>query len=175
MDVIDVTMLLARVWVGTVMLAHGVNHARTLEGTEAWFAKVGFRSPALNAKLSAANEIAIGLAFLGGLLTSVAAAGVVATMLVAFWSIHRFAGFFVFHRPTEGYEYVTTLAMLALVIAIVGPGSISLDSAFGLAENLDGATGAAIVGLGIVAGALQLAAFWRRPARNDGNETSESA
>lgn len=168
MDVIDVTMLAARVWVGIVMLAHGVNHARTLEGTEAWFDKVGFRSPALNAKLSAANEIAIGLAFLAGLLTSVAAAGVVATMLVAFWSIHRFAGFFVFYRPTEGYEYVTTLAMLALVIAIVGPGSISLDSAIGIAGDLNRTTGAAIVGLGLLAGALQLAVFWRKPARSDG-------
>lgn len=166
MEAIDVGVLVARVWVGIVMLAHGVNHARTLEGTTAWFEKVGFKSPALNARLSAANEIAIGLALLAGLLTSIAAAGVVATMLVAFWSIHRFAGFFVFHRPTEGYEYVTTLAMLALVIAIVGPGSISLDSVLGISENLDGWMGALIVGLGIVAGALQLAAFWRKPARN---------
>lgn len=149
------------------MLAHGINHARTLEGTTAWFEKVGFKSPALNARLSAANEIAIGLAFIAGLLTSIAAAGLVATMLVAFWSIHRFAGFFVFHRPTEGYEYVTTLAMLALVIAIVGPRSISLDDVFGIAGNLDGSTGALIVGLGLVAGALQLAVFWRKPSRSD--------
>lgn len=167
MEVIDVAMLVARLWVGIVMLAHGINHARTLDGTTEWFEKVGFKSPALNARLSAANETAIGLAFLAGLLTTIAAAGVVATMLVAFWSIHRFAGFFVFHRPTEGYEYVATLAMLALVIAIVGPGSISLDSALGISDDLDGSMGALIVGLGIVAGALQLATFWRRPSGSD--------
>jgi putative oxidoreductase len=84
-------------------------------------------------------------------------------MLVAFWSIHRFAGFFVFHRPVEGYEYVVTLAMLAMVIAIVGPGDISLDAVFGLDETLTGVTGAWIVGAGLLAGALQLAALWRRP------------
>jgi putative oxidoreductase len=163
MEVIDVTMLLVRVWAGVVMLAHGVNHGRNLEGTARWFEKVGFKAPDVNARLSAGNEIAIGLGLIVGLLTPIAAAGLVATMLVAFWSIHRFAGFFVFHRPVEGYEYVVTLAMLAMVIAIVGPGDISLDAVFGLDETLTGVTGAWIVGAGLLAGALQLAALWRRP------------
>ncbi|MEX1125635.1 MAG: DoxX family membrane protein [Acidimicrobiia bacterium] len=39
---------------------------------------------ALNAKLSAGNEIALGLGLISGLLTSVAAAGLAATMFVAF-------------------------------------------------------------------------------------------
>ncbi|MFZ0012561.1 MAG: DoxX family protein [Acidimicrobiia bacterium] len=163
MEVIDVTMLIVRVWAGVVMLAHGINHGRNLEGTARWFEKVGFKAPDLNARLSAGNEIAIGLGLIVGLLSPIAAAALVATMLVAFWSIHRFAGFFVFHRPVEGYEYVTTLAMLALVIAIVGPGDISLDAVFGLDETLTGVTGAWIVGAGLLAGALQLAALWRRP------------
>jgi putative oxidoreductase len=83
-------------------------------------------------------------------------------MLVAFWSIHRFAGFFVFHRPDEGYEYVATLAVVALVIAILGPGDFSLDSVLGI--DLDGVVGALIVAGGLLAGAGQLAVFWRRPA-----------
>lgn len=145
------------------MLAHGVNHARSLEGTAKWFEKVGFRSPKLNAMLSAGAEIAIGLGLIVGLLTSVAAAGLVATMLVAFWSIHRFVGFFVFKRPTEGYEFVVTLAVVAIAIAILGPGSVSIDSAIGLADDLDGMTGALFAGLGLLAGAGQLAALWRRP------------
>ena len=82
----------------------------------------GFRSPALNARISAGNEIALGLGLIVGLLTTVAAAGLAATMFVAFWSIHRFVGFFNFRRPDEGYEYVTTLALVALAIAILGPG-----------------------------------------------------
>ncbi len=44
-----------------------------------------------------------------------------ATMFVAFWAIHRFVGFFVFHRPDEGYEYVFTLMAISLALAIAGP------------------------------------------------------
>lgn len=164
MNEIDFALLLLRVWAGVVMLAHGINHARSQEGTAKWFEDVGFRSPRLNAMISAGNEIAIGVALIAGLLTAVAAAAVAATMLVAFWSIHRFVGFFVFKRPTEGYEYVVTLVVVAVAIGILGPGSISVDSALGLADDLDGTVGALIVGLGLLAGAGQLAMFWRRPA-----------
>ncbi len=164
MNEIDFALTVLRVWAGIVILAHGVNHGRTLEGTAIWFAKKGFRSAPLNARISAANEIALGLGLIAGLLTTVAAAGLAATMFVAFWSIHRFVGFFNFHRPDEGYEYVTTLAVVALVIAILGPGSVSVDSALGIADDLDGWVGAAIVGAGLVVAFLQLAIFWRKPA-----------
>lgn len=163
MNEIDVAMLVLRVWLGIVMLAHGVNHARSQEGTTQWFAKKGFKSPQLNARLSALSEIAVGIGLLVGLLTSIAAAAVVATMLLAFWSVHRFAGFFVFHRPDEGYEYVATLAVAALVIAMIGPGSVSLDAAIGIDTNLNGFVGAGIIGLGLLAGVGQAAVFWRKP------------
>lgn len=172
MTELDVTMLVVRIWAGIVMLAHGVNHARSLEGTARWFESVGFRAPKLNARLSAANEIAIGVALILGLLTSIAAAGLAATMLVAFWSIHRFVGFFVFHRPDEGYEYVATLAVIALAITLLGPGSVSIDAALGIADDLSGVVGAVIFGLGLVAGAGQLAVFWRKPA--PGEDTSDA-
>lgn len=163
MNEIDVAMLVLRVWLGVVMLAHGINHARSQEGTAQWFEKVGFKSPQLNARLSALSEIAVGLGFIVGLLTTVAAAALVATMLLAFWSVHRFAGFFVFHRPDEGYEYVATLAVAALVLAIIGPGSASLDAAIGIDTNLDGYVGAGIIALGLLAGVGQAAMFWRKP------------
>ena len=168
MSEVDIAMLVLRVWAGIVMIAHGVNHARNLEGTARWFEKVGFRSPQINARLSAGNEIAIGLGLVTGLLTTVAAAALAATMLVAFWSIHRFAGFFVFHRPDEGYEYVATLAVVALVIAIVGPGSVSLDAAIGIDDDLSGTVGAVIFGAGLLAGLGQIAVFWRKPSTDQG-------
>lgn len=163
MNEIDIALLVVRLWAGIVMLAHGINHARSLEATARWFESVGFSSPRLNALLSAANEIAIAVALIVGLLTSVAAAALAATMLVAFWSIHRFVGFFVFHRPTEGYEYVATLAVVALAIAVVGPGEVSVDAAIGIADDMDGAVGALVFGVGLLAGAGQLAVFWRKP------------
>ncbi len=170
MDNIDTALLILRLWAGVVMIAHGINHGRSLQGTARWFASVGFRQPKLNALLSAANEVAIGAALMLGLLTSVAAAGLAATMLVAFWSIHRFAGFFVFHRPDEGYEYVVTLAVVALAIAVIGPGSFSVDSALGIAGNLDGLVGLGIFALGLIAGAGQLVVFWRKPVNDEAAE-----
>src|SRR3990172_11572690 len=122
MSDIAFALTILRFWAGIVILAHGINHGRNLEGTSNWLAKKGFRSPSLNAKISAASEILLGLGMISGLLTSLAAAGLAATMLVAFWAIHRPVGFFNFHRPDEGYEYVATVAVVSLVIAILGPG-----------------------------------------------------
>ncbi len=164
MTAIDVALLLLRLWAAVVIIAHGVNHGRTQAGTAKWFASKGFKSPELNARISALNEIAIGLALIAGLLTSVAAAGLVATMFVAFWAIHRFAGFFNFHRPDEGWEYVATLSVIGVVLAIVGPGRYSVDEALGIAGNLDGWVGLAIIGAGLLVAAGQLATFWRKPS-----------
>lgn len=163
MEPLDVAMLVLRIWAGVVILLHGVNHAKSLEGTAGWFESVGFSSPKLQALASAVVEIAIGVFLILGLLTPVAAAGLIATMFVAVWSIHRSNGFFIF-RPGEGYEYVVTLAMVGLAIAITGAGWASIDNALGIVDDLDGWVGAAIAGAGLLAAAGQLAAFWNRPA-----------
>ena len=144
------------------MLAHGVNHARSLDGTAKWFARIGFSQPDLNARASAFGELAIGAALVVGLATPLALAGVVTIMAVAFWSVHRRAGFFVFARPDEGWEYVATVTVAALVLATLGPGPWSVDAALGW-DRFDGWTGLGIAALGFVAAAAQLAIMWRRP------------
>lgn len=164
MTEIDIALLLLRVWAGLVFIAHGINHGRNLEGTANWFASKGFRSARLNAVLSTTSEIAVGLALITGLFTSVAAAALTATMFVAYWAIHRHAGFFNFHRPDEGYEYVATLTVIALALAIAGPGAASVDAGLGIDQSLCGGVGVAIVGGGILAAIGQLAVFWRNPA-----------
>jgi putative oxidoreductase len=163
----DVAFLVIRIWLGFVMIAHGINHGRSLEGTANWFASKGFRSAPMNARVSAIGEIMIGLALIGGLLTSFAAAGLIATMFVAFWSIHRFAGFFNFHRPDEGFEYVATLAVVGAALAIAGPGRYSLDHVFDIADQLDGLIGGVVAVAGLVAGGAQVAVFWRKPGREN--------
>ena len=68
-----------------------------------------------------------------------------------------------FHHPDEGYEYVATLAVIALALAVVGPGSVSVDALLGLNESLNGWVGAGIFAAGLAAAAVHLALFWKRP------------
>ena len=98
---------------------------------------------------------------MAGLLTPVAAGGVVGVMLVAWITNHAKNGFFIF-RPGEGYEYVMTLTLVGLVIAVLGPGEWSLDHATGLQSHLVGWTGLWIaLGAGGGGAVALLAAFWR--------------
>lgn len=162
MDYVDIAVLILRIWLAIVMIAHGVNHGRNFKGTASYFNSKGFRQSGLLARVSTYGEIAIGLGLVLGLLTPFAAAGLIATMTVAFGSVHRFAGFFVFKRPDEGWEYVATLSVAALALATLGPGSVSLDAVLGL--DLNGRIGFLIAIAGVLVGAAQLALLWRKPA-----------
>lgn len=161
---IDGGLLLLRVVVGLTIIAHGVNHGRTLEGTARWFAKVGFKAAPMQARMSAATEVGAGALLALGLLTPLAAAAIIATMIVAAGSIHRFNGFFIF-RKGEGWEYVNVLAWVAFVIAWTGGGEYALDRFLGI--NF-GDTWSLLIGLGgFAAGITQLMLFWRKPAQPD--------
>jgi putative oxidoreductase len=58
---------------------------------------------------------------------------------------------------------VTTLAVIAVCLAVAGPGSYSVDQALGIADDLDEWVGLAAIGAGLLASVGQLAVFWRRP------------
>lgn len=162
MEPIDFAMLVLRVGIGLVIIAHGANHARSLGGTASWFERVGFKNARLQASMSAWVEIGVGVLLVIGLLTPLASAGLVATMFVAFWAIHRHNGFFIF-RPGEGWEYVGTLALAGLAVGIAGAGRASVDHALGITDDLSGWIGFLIVVAGVAAAGGQLAMFWRKP------------
>ena len=157
----DAAMLVLRVWAGIVFLAHGVKHAMGREKTTAWFAGMGWRRPEFQWFASTATELGVGTLLVAGLLTSLGAAGLVGILFVAFWTVHRAAGFWVTARPDEGWEYVATLSVGALALAIAGPGRISLDHAIGIADNLDGWIGAIIVAGAVPVSIGQIRTFWR--------------
>lgn len=162
-DVFNAAMTVLRFAIGVVFLAHGVKHFRNRQKTMDWAASIGLKSPAIQWTFMTFAEIGIGIGFLAGFLTSFAAAGLVAMMLGAFWTVHRFAGFWITARPDEGYEYVFVLVAAAIAVALLGPGEWSVDHALEIATDFDGTTGAAIVGGGFLAGVVQLVLFYRRP------------
>ena len=164
MDAFNLALLAFRCAIGAVMLAHGINHifrGGKIAGTGRWFESLGMKPGVLHAWLASLAEVAAGAGLVLGLLTPVCGAAVVGTMLVAWITNHRGNGFFIF-RPGEGWEYVMTLTFCGLALAVLGPGEWSLDEAFGIYDDLDGATGLAIA---LVAGgggaAGLLASFWR--------------
>ena len=152
---------LLRLVAGAVILAHGIKHARGRTKTANWFGSIGFRQPELQWFASTATEIGVGVLLIVGLGTSLAAAGLVAVMTVAFWTVHRSVGFWVTARPDEGWEYVLVLGTVGAAIAIGGPGEFSIDAALGIEDLLNGWIGAALVAGGIVAAAVQIATFFR--------------
>ena len=161
---IDLALLVLRVTVGTVFLAHGINHVfggGKIAGTGRWFESLGMKPGPLHAWTASLTEIGAGAMLVLGLLTSVAAGGVVGVMLVAWITNHAKNGFFIF-RPGEGYEYVMTLTLVGLVIGILGPGEWSLDHAIGLDSHIFGWTGLWIaLGAGGGGALALLAGFWR--------------
>jgi putative oxidoreductase len=170
-DTINTALLIVRIVLGVVFLAHGIKHARGRTKTSNWFASIGFKSADLQWFLSTATEIGVGVLLIVGLLTGLAAAAVIGIMAVAYWTVHRSAGFFItsFMKEgveVEGYEYVATLALVALALVVGGPGEFSLDhlielSDVTLAEYFDGRIGGLLAIGAVGVAALQLAAFWR--------------
>jgi putative oxidoreductase len=159
----DVAGVILRAALAGTMIAHGVRHARTLEGTAGWFGSIGFDKPELQAKASAAVEIGSGVALALGLATPLSASAVVGTMSVAYMSVHRPNGYFVIK---EGWEYVGFISAASLAASALGGGRLSVDRLLGLHTAGTPVTRAAVTAaLGVAGAAVQLALFWRSPER----------
>jgi putative oxidoreductase len=170
MTAADFALLLLRVVLGLTMAAHGYNKffgGGRIKGTAGWFESIGMKPGTFHARVAATTEMAAGLGLAAGLFTPVTAAGFVALMLVAAWTVHRHNGFFI---VKEGWEYNLVLAVAAVAMAGFGAGRYSLDHALfrdtGLYPLLHGWCGLAIaLGLGLAGGIGQLAIFFRPPAK----------
>jgi putative oxidoreductase len=171
----DLALLVVRVALGTVFLAHGYNHifgGGKIAGTSRWFASLGMRPGIVHAWMASLTEVGAGLLLFLGLATPLACAGVVGTMLVAWITNHRKNGFFIF-RPGEGYEYVMTLTCAAIGLAGVGPGAWSLDRALNWFYPPGWTALALTVILGAGGAIGLLLTFWR-PAKIAVDQTGSS-
>jgi putative oxidoreductase len=165
-DAVNFGLLVLRVWVGIVMLAHGIRHifgGGKIKGTAGWFESLGMKPGIVHAWVASLTEVGAGAGLVLGLFTPLCAAGVIGTMFVAFITNHFKNGFFIFYKG-EGYEYVMTLVCAGVALAALGAGEWSLDNALDLTWA-GGDSGIVIGGLGFVGAALLLAGFWRPAPR----------
>lgn len=116
----DRALLVLRVVVGIVFIAHGWSKWQNLEGTVAFFDQVGL--PALLAYVVAAIELLGGIAVLLGLWTRIAGYLIAAVMVGAIIFVKSKVGFL------SGYEFDLTLLAAALVIAWLPPGRFALKT-----------------------------------------------
>lgn len=166
MTAYDVGLLILRVAVGLTLAAHGYNKffgGGRIPGTARWFESIGMKAGTFQATVAATTEISAGLGLAAGLLTPIPAAGFVALMFVAAWTVHRPHGFFIIN---EGWEYVMVLAVTAVAVATVGAGRLSLDWLIFGHNWLDGWSGLLLsVLLGLAGGIGQLLIFYRPPVK----------
>lgn len=162
----DLASLILRVALGVVLLMHGRNHgwgSGGLAGTASWFESIGLRPAKVHAAISAYMEVVAGIALILGILVPFAAAAGIGTMVVAFITVHRKNGFFIFN-PGEGYEYVVTVALALTALAVLGAGSVSLDHVLDIELHGIG-VGLAAAAAGLLGAALLLVTSWRPPAK----------
>ena len=166
MNAYDVGLLILRLVLGLTLAAHGFNKffgGGRIPGTAGWFESIGMKYGTFQAVVAASTEISAGLGLAAGLLTPIPAAGFVALMFVASWTVHRPNGFFI---VKEGWEYCLVLALSAVAVATVGPGRYSLDwLIFGhnWRNGWHGLLISLLLGLGGAVGQLLL--FYRPPVK----------
>ncbi|WP_419179536.1 DoxX family protein [Rhodococcus opacus] len=144
------------------MVAHGVKHARSLDGTTRWFESIGFRNPKFQAATSAGVEVLSGSALIAGTMTPVAAAAVIGTMGVAIRTVHAPNGFFI---TAEGYEYAAGLAAGCVALISLPAGMLGLDRHLRLGRFRGGTAAVATLIVGAASAASHTSVFWNSPRR----------
>ena len=131
----DYTLTIARLVLGIVFFAHG---AQKMLG---WFGGYGFSGtmgfftqqmhiPAVFAFLAICAEFFGGLGLIVGLLSRIAAFGILCNMLVAVMTVHIHYGFFMNwtgKQKGEGFEYHILAIAISLAILGGGAGACSVD------------------------------------------------
>jgi putative oxidoreductase len=133
----DPVLSVLRLVLGVVFFAHG---AQKMLG---WFGGFGFSGtmgffthqlhiPAAFGFLAICAEFFGGIGLLVGLLTRIAALGIMVNMLVAVFMVHIHYGFFMNWfgmQKGEGFEYHLLVLAIAQALIVRGSGALSIDRA----------------------------------------------
>ncbi|ROP44927.1 DoxX family protein [Pseudokineococcus lusitanus] len=124
----DVALLLARLLVGAVLVAHGWDKlaGQGVAATAGFMGSLGVPAPQVAAVAVGVLELVGGLLLVLGAATAVVGLLVVVDMALAAWLVHAENGVFV---TDGGWELVGVIAAVSLALAAAGPGRASVDHA----------------------------------------------
>lgn len=128
---ISIGLLLIRLVIGLSFMAHGAQKlfgwfgGHGLKGTGGWFDSIGMKPGVRMALIAGLSELVGGALFAVGFLTPLAALMIGGTMLIAIIKVHGPNGYW---STQNGYEYNLTLLVVAISIAIIGPGYYAIDA-----------------------------------------------
>lgn len=154
---LDLGLLLLRLAVGALLIAHGLQKAfgpwggPGLDGWEENLTEMGFRYADILTYVATGGQIAAGTFLVLGLFTPVAAAGALAYLvtwlLAEVMAAHEEARLSSF--LTDGHEYKAFLVCAAAALVLTGPGRYGFDAGRGWARRpFVGSFIALLVGIG---------------------------
>jgi putative oxidoreductase len=127
----DIGLLMIRLVIGLTFMGHGSQKlfgwfgGYGLKGTGGWLESIGIKPGVTMALLAGLGEFVGGALFAAGFLTPVASVLIAITMLVAIVKVHGPNGYWV---TQNGFEYNLILLVVAIGVALIGPGQYALDA-----------------------------------------------
>jgi putative oxidoreductase len=132
--------IFARLALGIIFFAHGAQKLLGLFGGPGMSNSIQFFEQSLGippflAVIAIVTEFFGGIALIIGLLTRIAAIGLVIDMLVAIYKVHLSNGFFMnwYNVPNKGHGIEMNLALIGLALSLLvwGAGNLSIDQMIG--------------------------------------------
>ncbi len=128
----DFALLLARVFIGTCFVIHGLGKlgivgSGNMQGFAGWLKSLGVPFPEMQARLAMLAEILGGAMILFGFMARFGFLLCFFTMVIAAGVGHKGAGYLITNNP-PGNEYALNLAVICVVLFLLGPGAYSLDA-----------------------------------------------
>lgn len=118
----DLALLVLRVLLAAVMLAHGLAKVTGFNGVVGFFGTTGIPAPALAAAFAILAEVGGGILILLGVAVDIAGLLIAIDLLGAIVFVHFKNGF----TGRGGWEFPAALLSIAVALAITGPGAYSV-------------------------------------------------